>query len=133
MEALDIRDTVIAALLPLGIDVTDGEPATGPDGRVHRTAIVSVTDGTIGSRRASGRGTTSGHTVSVLIVASSSDSCQVLTRRVRDVLDGAPLGRPHGLLTDVSYDGPPVQEPGTSPARWSRALAFNATTNRSHA
>lgn len=130
MDSLDIRDTVIAALLPLGVDITDGAPTTGPDGRVHRTVIVGVTDGPIGSRRASGRGTSAGHTVNVLIVAPASDSCQVLTRRVQDVLDGAPLGRPHGILTDVSYDGPPQQEPQIIPARWSRALAFNTTTKR---
>lgn len=132
MDTLDLRDTTIDALAHIDADITDGEPVTGPDGRVRHTVIVGVTTGVASQRRAGGRSTASNGTVNALVVTSSRDSCLWLTQRVRDALADYPLGKPHGRLTDASYDGEPVPEPGTAPARWSRALAFQITTKRSH-
>lgn len=131
MDLLDLRDTAIAALAHLDVDITDGEPVTDPSGRVRRTVIVSVSTGTAGGRRASGRGDRTDGYLNALIVTPSRDSCLWLTQRVQDALADYPLGRPHGRLTDASYDGEPVPEPATSPARWSRAITFQTITKRS--
>lgn len=130
MDVLDLRDTAIAALAHLDVTVTDGEPRT-VDGRVEQTVVVGVTNGVATLRRAGGRSTASDGYVNALVVTSSRDSCLWPTQRVRDALADYPLGKPHGRLTDASYDGEPVPEPGTDPARWSRALAFQITTKRS--
>lgn len=129
MDALTLRDDVIAYLSDLDVDLTDGEPETGPDGRVHRTVIVDVTPGTGDARRMSGRATAARRTIGLLVVTASRDSCLWLTDRVLDRLDGARLTG-GGVLTDASYDGPPTPEPGTGPARWSKALTLAVTTHR---
>lgn len=132
MDVLDLRDTCIAALAHLDADITDGEPITGPGGRIPHTVIVGVTNGIASQRRAAGGSVNRDGYVNVLVVTTSRDSCLWLTQRVRDALADYPLGAPHGRLTDASYDGEPVPEPQTSPARWSRSLAFTITTKRSH-
>lgn len=130
MDALTVRDTIIAALMPLDVDLTDGEPATARDGTVRRTLIVTVDQGVTGGRRMSGRAPDVRRLIGVLVVTSSRDSCLHLAERVRDTLDGQ-YARPHGLITDESYSGDPIPEPSTHPARWSKALAFAWTTKRS--
>lgn len=132
MDILDLRDTAIAALQHLDVDITDGEPETGTDGRIRQTVVIGVTNGVATQRRAAGGSVNRDGYVNALVVTPSRDSCLWLTQRVRDALADFPLGKPHGRLTDASYDGEPVPEPGTSPARWSRALAFTITTKRSH-
>lgn len=132
MDVFDLRDTVLAALAHPDIDTTDGEPATGADGRVHRTVIVGVTPGTTGGRRAAGGSVNRDVTVNALCVAPSRDACLWLSQWASARLADLYLGSPHGRLTDASYDGEPVPEPDTSPARWSRALAYTITTKRSH-
>lgn len=131
MDVFDLRDTIIAALAHLDVTITDDEPKT-INGRIEQTVVIGVTNGIASQRRAGGRSTASDGYVNALIVTPSRDSCLWLTQRVRDALADYPLGKPHGRLTDASYDGEPVPEPGTSPARWSRALAFTITTKRSH-
>lgn len=130
MDTLTVRDEIIAALLPLDVDITDAEPETDRDGRVCRTVIVTVDSGTLRDRRATGHTTHAARTVSCLIVTASRDSCLWLTDRVRDALDGLRIDA--DVLRDVSYTGEPMPEPGTSPARWSKALAFTLTTRRSN-
>jgi len=130
MDALTLRDTAIAALLPIGVDITSGEPETDPDGRVRRTVILTTTAGTAGNRRAAGGSVNRDGYVNALVVAASRDSCVWLTERVRDALADMPLGNGQGRLTDASYDAEPLSEPDTSPARWSQALAFTATRKR---
>lgn len=130
MDAFELRDSAIAALAHLDVDLTDGEPVTEPGGRVHRTVILGVTTGTATNRRAGGRSVNVDGYVNALVVAPSRDSCLWLTERARDALADMPL--PGGArLTDASYDGEPIPEPDTSPGRWSRALAFTATRKRS--
>lgn len=129
MDTLTVRDSIIAALLHLGVDITDGAPETDRDGRVRRTVIVTVDPGILRDRRAGGRTVHTTRTVSCLIVTASRDSCLWLTERVRDTLDGLRIDA--DLLRDVSYTGDPQPEPGTTPARWSKALAFTSTTRRS--
>lgn len=134
MDALTIRDTLIAALMPLNADITDGAPETDREGRIRRTVILNVPPGTVGTIRASGAATTATRTVEVLVVTAAKDSCTILAERVRDALDGTRFGSPHGTIRDVSYDGVPTPEPDITPARWSKALAFTVTTKRgSHA
>lgn len=129
MDVLDLRDQCIAALAHLDVDVTDGEPVTDSNGRVRRTVILGVTTGTASNRRAAGGSVNRDGYVNVLIVTPSRDSCLWLSERARDALADLPL--PGGArLTDASYDGEPLPEPDTSPARWSRALAFTATRKR---
>lgn len=132
MDVLDLRDTMIAALQHLDVDLTDGEPETDADGRIRQTVVIGVTNGIATQRRAAGGSVNRDGYVNALVVTPSRDSCLWLTQRVRDALADYPLGKPHGRLTDASYDGEPVPEPGTSPARWSRALAFTITTKRSN-
>lgn len=129
MDTLTLRDDLIAYLAPLGADITDGDPATDRDGRVRRTVILDLTPGTADGRRMSGRGTHRRRAVTAMVVTPSRDSCIWLVERVLDVLDGTRVTG-GGLITDVSYDGPPTQEPGTSPARWSKPLTLNVTTTR---
>lgn len=131
MDLFDLRDTVIAALQHLDVDITDDEPETDSNGRVKRTVVIGVTTGTATGRRASGRGDRLTGYVNALVVTPSRDSCLWLTQAVRDVLAEYPLPAPHGPLTDASYDGEPLPEPSTSPGRWSRALAFQTLTKRS--
>lgn len=129
MDVLDLRDQCIAGLAHLDVDVTDGEPAIDASGRVRRTVILGVTTGTASNRRAAGGSVNRDGYVNALIVAPSRDSCLWLSERARDALADMPL--PGGArLTDESYDGEPLPEPDTSPARWSRALAFTATRKR---
>lgn len=142
MDALDLRDTVVDALLPLGVDISDGNATHDPvdgknrivhldaNGIVRRTVIIGVTTGMTSGRRGSGRSVNTDGYVNALVVAPSRDSCLWLTEKVRDALADYPLGRPHGRLTDASYDGEPLPEPDISPARWSKALAFTATRKR---
>lgn len=132
MDVLDLRDAAIAALAHLDVDITDDEPETGTDGRIRRTVIIGVTNGIATQRRAAGGSVNRDQYVNALVITPSRDSCLWLTQQTRDALADFPLGKPHGRLTDASYDGEPVPEPGTSPARWSRALAFTITTKRSH-
>lgn len=130
MDALELRDTAIAALQHLDADITDGEPRT-VNGRLPRTVVLGVTPGTASNRRAAGGSVNRDGYVNALIVTTSKDSCLWLTEEVRDALSDMPL--PGGArLTDASYDGEPLAEPDTSPARWSRALAFTATRKRNH-
>lgn len=129
MDVFTLRDTAIAALAHLDVDLTDGEPETGPDGYVKRTVVISVTTGTATNRRAGGRSVNVDGHINALVVASSRDACLWLTERARDALADLPL--PGGRLTDASYDGEPLPEPNTAPGRWSRALAFTATRKRS--
>lgn len=131
MDVLDLRDLAIAQLQHLDVDLTDGEPVTGPDGRVRRTVILSVTTGTATNRRAAGGSVDRVGTVNALIVTASRDSCLWLTERVRDALADVPLGGGQGRLTDASYDTEPIPEPDTRPESWSQALAFTATRKRS--
>lgn len=131
MDVLELRDTCIAALAHLDVDITDGEPET-VNGTIRHTVIVGVTNGIASQRRAAGGSVNRDGYVNALVVTTSRDSCLWLTQRVRDALADYPLGAPHGRLTDASYDGEPVPEPDTSPARWSRSLAFTITTKRSH-
>ncbi len=129
MDVLDLRNQCIAALAHLDVDVTDGEPVTDSNGRIRRTVILGVTTGTATNRRAAGGSVNRDGYVNALIVTPSYDSCLWLTERARDALADMPL--PGGArLTDASYDGEPVPEPDTSPARWSRALTFTATRKR---
>lgn len=129
MDVLDLRDQCIAALAHLDVDVTDGEPVTDSNGRVRRTVVLGVTTGTASNRRAAGGSVNRDGYVNALIVTPSRDSCLWLSERARDALADLPL--PGGArLTDASYDGEPLPEPDTSPARWSRALAFTATRKR---
>lgn len=130
MDPLDLRDDIIDYLAPLDVDITDGEPETGSDGRVRRTVILDVTSGTGEGYRMAGRGTRARRSVNVLVVASSRDSCVWLTERVLELLDGARLTG-GGTLTDASYDGPPTPEPGTTSGLWSKALTLTAITRRS--
>jgi hypothetical protein len=135
MDALAARALIIDRLSTLGADLTDGEAETRQDGTVRRTLIIDVTSGVTTSylRRMSGRATDTVRTINVLVVAPSRDSCLVLAEKTRDLLDGARIAEePHGLLEDASYDMAPAPEPDTSPARWSRALAFQWATKRSH-
>lgn len=129
MDVLDLRDLVIEALLPLGVDITDGAPVTDTSGRVRRTVILSVTPGTAGQRRAAGGSVRRDGYVNALIVSPSRDSCLALTERTRDLLTDFPIPG-GGRITDASYDGEPTPEPDISPARWSKALAFTATRKR---
>lgn len=130
MDVLDLRDTAIIALAHLDVDITDDEPHTDSSGRVVRTIIISVTTGTATNRRAAGGTVNRDGYVNALVVTPSRDSCLWLTERARDALTDIPL--PGGArLTDASYDGEPVPEPGTAPARWSRALTFTAIRKRS--
>ena len=129
MDALELRDEVIAALLPLGVDITDGDAETGPDGRVRRTIIIGVTVGVATNRRAAGGSVNRAGVVNALVVAPSQDSCLWLAERARDALADMPLPG-GGRLTDQSYDGSPSQEPDIAPARWSTALAFQAVRKR---
>ena len=132
MDVFTVQDHVAAALAHLGVDVTTGEPEIGPDGRVKRTVIYSATTGIAGGRRAAGGSVNRARYVNVLIVAPSRETCLWLAQAVQDALVDLSLGSPHGRLTDASYDGEPLPEPDTSPARWSRALAYTITTKRSH-
>lgn len=130
MDVFELRDTIIAALSHLDVDLTDGEPETDSDGRVRRTVIIGVTTGTATNRRAAGGSVDRDGYVNALVVTSSRDSCLWLTERTRDALADMPL--PGGArLTDASYDGEPLPEPSTAPGRWSRALALTATRKRS--
>lgn len=131
MDVLDLRDTCITALAHLDADITDGEPVTGPGGTIRATVIVGVTNGIASNRRAAGGSVNRDGYVNALVVTASRDSCLWLTERTRDALADTPLPG-GGRLTDASYDGEPVPEPDTSPARWSRALAFTATRKRNH-
>ena len=129
MDVFDLRDQCIAALAHLDVDVTDGEPVADANGRVRRTVVLGVTTGTAANRRAAGGSVNRDGYVNALIVTPSRDSCLWLSERARDALADLPL--PGGArLTDASYDGEPLPEPDTSPARWSRALAFTATRKR---
>ncbi|MFC0673550.1 hypothetical protein [Brachybacterium hainanense] len=132
MDALDLRDSCIAALQHLDVDVTDDGVEKDSDGRVRRTVILGVTAGVAGNRRAAGGSVDRTGTVNALVVTASRDSCLWLVQRVRDALADLPLGSPHGRLTDASYDAEPQPEPGTTPARWSQALAFTITRKRGH-
>lgn len=129
MDVLDLRDLILEALLPAGVDITDGEPVTDSSGRVRRTVILGVTPGVAGQRRAAGGSVRRDGYVNALIVTPSRDSCLALTETVRDLLADYPIPG-GGRLTDASYDGEPTPEPDTTPARWSRALAFTATRKR---
>lgn len=141
MDVLDLREQCIAGLAHLDIDVSDGNPTRDPSdgvnrvmhldssGRVRRTVVLGVTTGTATNRRAAGGSVNRDGYVNALIVTPSRDSCLWLSERARDALADLPL--PGGArLTDASYDGEPLPEPDTSPARWSRALAFTATRKR---
>ena len=130
MDLLALRDHAIAALMHLDVDITDGEPETGLDGRIRRTVIVSVTPGTTTGRRASGGSVNVVGYVNAMVVTASRDSCLWLSEQVQRSLADLPLERGSGALTDESYDGEPLPEPNTSPARWSTALAFRATRKR---
>lgn len=129
MDALTLRDTIIAALTHIDVDITDGEPETGGDGRVRRTVIVGITTGTRGNRRAAGGSVDHDRAVNLLVVTPSRDSCLWLTEAVQDAVTDYPVAR-GARLTDASYDGEPIPEPGTSPARWSRPLTYYVTTKR---
>lgn len=129
MDALTLRDTAIAALTHLDVDITDGEPITGPDGRIRRTIILGVTTGVAANRRAAGGTVDLTGAVTALIVTPTRDSCLWLTERTRDALTDMPITG-GARLTDVSYDGEPLPEPDIAPARWSRALTFNVTRKR---
>ena len=130
MDALTIRDVIIDALAHLDVDVTDGEPETGADGRLRRTVIVGVTTSVAGNRRAAGGSVDRACGVNLLIVTASRDSCLWLTGKVQDAITDYPIAR-GARLTDASYDGEPVPEPSTRPEQWSRALTYNVTTKRS--
>lgn len=130
MDALTARDHVIACLSDLDVDITDGAPETGRDGRVRRTVIVTIDTGTVRDRRATGDTVHAVRTVTCMAVTASRDSCLWLTDAVVDRLDGTRVGA--DVLRDVSYSGEPIQEPSTSPARWSKTLAFTCTTTRRH-
>lgn len=132
MDVFTVQDQIAAALAPLGVDVTTGEPETGTDGRVNRTVIHSATTGVAGGRRAAGGSVNRARYVNALVVAPSRETCLWLAQAVQERLTDLSLGSPHGRLTDASYDGDPIPEPDTSPARWSRALAYTITTKRSH-
>lgn len=132
MDVFTVQDHVAAALEPLGVDVTTGEPKTGSDGKIRRTVIHSATTGIAGGRRAAGGSVNRARYVNVLIVAPSRETCLWLAQAVQEALTDLSLGSPHGRLTDASYDGEPLPEPDIAPARWSRALAFTITTKRSH-
>lgn len=132
MDVFTVQDHVAAALAPLGVDVTTSEPKIGADGKIRRTVIHSTTTGTASRRRAAGGSVDRDRYVNVLVVAPSRDTCLWLAQAVQERLADLSLGPPHGRLTDASYDGDPLPEPDTSPARWSRALAFTITTKRSH-
>ena len=132
MDVFTVQDRVAAALAPLDADVTTGEPKTGADGKIRRTVIYSATTGVAGGRRAAGGSVNRARYVNTLIVAPSRETCLWLAQAVQEQLTDLSLGSPHGRLTDASYDGDPIPEPDTSPARWSRALAFTITTKRSH-
>lgn len=132
MDVFTVQDHVAAALEPLGVDVTTGEPKTGADGKIRRTVIHSATTGIAGGRRAAGGSVNRARYVNALIVAPSRETCLWLAQAVQERLTDLSLGSPHGRLTDASYDGEPLPEPDVSPARWSRALAFTITTKRSH-
>lgn len=141
MDVLDLRDQCIAALAHLDVDISDGNPTRDPSdgasrivhldggGRVRRTVILGVTTGTASNRRAAGGSVDRAGYVNALVVAPSRDSCLWLSERARDALADQPLPG-GGRLTDASYDGEPLPEPDTSPARWSRALTFTATRKR---
>lgn len=132
MDVFTMQDRVATALAPLDADVTTGEPNTDDDGKIHRTVIYSATTGVAGGRRAAGGSVNRARYVNALVVAPSRETCLWLAQEVQEALADLSLGSPHGRLTDASYDGDPVPEPDTSPARWSRALAFTITTKRSH-
>lgn len=129
MDVLTLRDTIVTALAGVNADVTPDEPLVDASGRVKRTVIIDVTPGTVTGRRASGRGDRLDGAVNALIVAPTRDSCLALAQQVRDRLADLPLGHPHGRLTDQSYDGAPLPEPGD--ARWSTTLTFATITKRS--
>lgn len=131
MDVLTIRDRAIAALDGVGAIVTAGEVET-VDGRIRNTVVVGTTTGVASARRAAGGSVNRDGYVNALVVGTSRDACLALSQRVRDTLSDLDLGSPHGRLTDASYDGEPLPEPDTSPARWSRALAFITTTKRSN-
>lgn len=141
MDALTLRDQCLSVLVDLGVDISDGNPTRDPSdgvqrvvhvdrtGRVRRTVILGVTTGTATNRRAAGGSVNRDGYVNALIVTPSRDSCLWLSEHARDALTDLPI--PGGTrLTDASYDGEPIPEPGTAPARWSRALAFTATRKR---
>jgi hypothetical protein len=129
MDVLDLRDQCLAALAHLDVDITDGEPDIDASGRIRHTVILGVTTGTATNRRAAGGSVNRDGYVNALIVTPSRDSCLWLSERARDAL--ADMSLPGGArLTDASYDGEPLPEPDTAPARWSRALAFTATRKR---
>lgn len=132
MDAFTVQDRVAAALAPLDADVTTGEPKTDDAGKIRRTVIYSATTGIAGGRRAAGGSVNRDRYVNALIVAPSRETCLWLAQAVQEHLTDLSLGSPHGRLTDASYDGDPIPEPDTSPARWSRALAYTITTKRSH-
>lgn len=132
MDVFTVQDRIATALAPLGVDVTTGEPKIGADGKIRRTVIHSTTTGIAGSRRAAGGSVDRARYVNILVVAPSREACLWLAQAVHETLTDLPLGAPHGRLTDASYDGDPLPEPDIAPARWSRALAFQITTKRSH-
>lgn len=132
MDVFTVQDRVAAALAPLDADVTTGEPRTDDAGKIRRTVIYSATTGVAGGRRAAGGSVNRARYVNALVVAPSRETCLWLAQEAQEALADLSLGSPHGRLTDASYDGDPVPEPNTSPARWSRALAFTITTKRSH-
>lgn len=129
MDALELRDLVLAVLAPIAADVTENEPRIDDDGRIRPTVILSVSTGVASNRRAAGGSVNRDGYVNALVVTPSRDSCLWLTETTRDALADMPL--PGGArLTDVSYDGEPTPEPGTDAARWSRALTLTATRKR---
>lgn len=132
MDVFTVQDIVGAALAHPDIITTTGEAEPGPDGRIQRTVVYSVTTGVAGNRRAAGGSVDRARYVNVICVAPSRDSCLWLTQWAQERLVDLSLGSPHGRLTDASYDGGPLSTPDVSPHRWSRALAFTITTKRSH-
>lgn len=132
MDVFTAQDLFGAALEHPDIITTTDEAEIGPDGRFKRTVVYSVTTGISGGRRAAGGSVNRVRYVNAICVAPSRETCLWLTQWVQERLTDLSLGSPHGRLTDASYDGDPVPEPDTSPARWSRALAFTITTKRSH-
>ena len=132
MDVFTAQDLVGAALEHPDIIATTGQAETGPDGRIRRTVVYSVTTGLAGGRRASGGSVNQARYVNAICVAPSRETCLWLTQWVQERLTDLSLGAPHGRLTDASYDGDPLSTPDVSPARWSRALAYTITTKRSH-
>ncbi|MGQ4574895.1 hypothetical protein ACUH93_00565 [Dermabacteraceae bacterium P7006] len=127
MTVYDLHNTTITRLAQYA-PVNPDNPVDD-EGRVVPHYVTRMGAGTVTGRRACGKAPHRIWQLDVWCVAPSAHGVVWLVQRAVNSLDGYRPAPDTGILRDVSYTGTPTQEPGITPARFSKALTFTTTYN----